>query len=718
MAYQSHTTSKGFEPINTLDPAQRASDKLYSQLERGEEYRKQNELSRIQSEKDNSIWKSLGAFSEKATQFAVKKKEEKDKKDFAEGLNLAFTEGFSKDAVIDFENTEKQIKDADTSIHKTASEYQKKGYSQEVVDRIKAMSPMKGYGYAQGLAQRAGAGYGMWLDEQLSNNDTLQIDLTAQGGRVVTPKTAQTNSEKAAVINELRKQYFAETGLAELNPILVNKYAFNDIRKYDGKIMAATRKQNRIEASLLEQTEINQQFDNDLISAEEDVQKNSLNNALLKLGTTVDDRDNKLGMSGAIDHVITHLKAKADAGELTDEMIDNLLSQKPTHAGGKTYGELTNFRTKLEEVRTYNYKAKVERNNARRKEKEEEGKQIEENFAEAVKEKGDGVFTDAELQWYADEYNSKTGNSGMPKFLEDYHTVEDEVRADEQEELERLRSRRGYLLKSDLVGLSYQTRNLYLDRVKEDKPLAEASLKGVTTETDALIKSFVSSATGIAMGDKSKSSPDFNRIYMRASADFEKVFMDKVRRGETIADAQEFAIAHVRDKLQVPAAGEKINAKTQLKDIPYNAPFEKKDRGSQAWHISIARDQIKADVRVLDTEVLVGSDEYLEELKNNIDNGNETIPSYYKVISDSFPNLTDWELADMQLKASGHPGLNPNPVVEELNNLPELKRYFYYRLTPNRVQQNIGKTEDINSPQEISYFNRNQDVLLPGLSIA
>ena len=71
MAYQSHLTSKGFEPINTLDPAQRASDKLYSQLERGEEYRHQNELSRIQSEKDNSIWKSLGAFSNKATDIAV-----------------------------------------------------------------------------------------------------------------------------------------------------------------------------------------------------------------------------------------------------------------------------------------------------------------------------------------------------------------------------------------------------------------------------------------------------------------------------------------------------------------------------------------------------------------------------------------------------------------------------------------------------------------------
>ena len=718
MAYQSHLTSKGFEPINTLDPAQRASDKLYSQLERGEEYRHQNELSRIQSEKDNSIWKSLGAFSEKATQIAVVQKEKKDKKDFAEGLNLAFTEGFSKDAVIDFENTEKQIKDADTSIHKTAAEYQKKGYSQEVVDRIKAMSPWKAYGYAQGLAQRAGEGYGLWLDEQLSNNDTLQVDLTAIGGRVVTPKTAQTNSEKAAVINELRKQYFAETGLAELNPILVNKYAFNAIRTYDGKIMAATRKQNRIEASILEQTEINQQFDNDLISADEDVQKNSLNNALLKLSTTVDDQDNKLGMSGAFDHVITHLKAKADAGELNNADIDKLLEQKPTHAGGQKYKDLSNFRTKLEEVKNYNTAAKNRIINANLKEKENEGKIIKGNFKEAVKEKGQGVFTDAELQWYADEYNRVTGNSGMPQFLTNYDTVEDIIRQGEVEELERLRSRRKYLLESDLVGMSYQTRNKYLDRVRQDQPIAEASLKGVTTETDALIKSFVSTATGIAIGDKSKSSPDFNRIYMRASADFEKIYMDQVRAGVSIADAQNNAIVQVREKLKVPAAGEKINAKIQLKDIPYNAPFEKKDVSNEVYKVQMGRNQIDVDPRVIDTQVLEGSEEHLEVLKNNIEKGITTIPSYYKAVSASFPNLNDWELADKQLKASGHKGLNPNPITEELNNLPYLKRSFYYRSTPNRVQQNIGKTEDINNPQEISYFNRNQDVLLPGLSIA
>lgn len=708
MAYQSHLTSKGFEPINTLDPAQRASDKLYSQLERGEEYRHQNELSRIQSEKDNSIWKSLGAFSKKATDIAVLQKEKKDKKDFAEGLNLAYIEGFSKDAVIDFENTEKQIKAADKSIHQTAANYQKKGYSQEVVDRIKAMSPQKAYGYATGLAQRAGSGYGTWLDEQLSNNDTLQIDLTAQGGRIVTPKTAQTNSEKAAVINELRKQYFDETGLSELNPILVNKYAFNDIRKYDGKIMAATRKQNRIEASLLEQADINQQFDNDL----------DLNQALLKLSTTVDDRDNKLGMSGAFDHVITHLKAKADAGELTDEMIDNLLDQEPTHAGGKKYKELTNFRTKLEEVRTYNRKAIVERGNARRAEKAEEGRVIEENFEEAVKEKGDGFFTDAELQWYADEYNRVTGKSGMPDFLTKYNTVEDEVRADEEEKLERLRSRRKYLLESDLVGMSYQTRNKYLDRVQQDKPLAEASLKGVTAESDGLIKSFISTATNIAIGESSKSSPDFNRIYIRAIDDFEKVYMEQVRAGVPLAEAQNNAIVHVREKLGVPASGQKLDKQLKLSEIPYNEGFKKTDIGSQVYQVSMGRSQIIDDSRVIDTQVLVGSEEHLEVLKNNLEKGITSIPTYYKLVSDEFPKLSDWELADKQLKASGHPGLDPNPIAEELDNLPELKRYFYYRLTPNRVQQNIGKTEDINSPQEISYFNRNQDVLLPGLSIA
>ena len=718
MAYQSHLTSKGFEPINTLDPAQRASDKLYSQLERGEEYRHQNELSRIQAEKDNSIWKSLGAFSEKATQFALKKKEEKDKKDFAEGLNLAYTEGFSKDAVIDFENTEKQIKDADASIHKTASEYQKKGYSQEVVDRIKAMSPWKAYGYAQGLAQRAGEGYGLWLDEQLSNNDTLQVDLTAIGGRVVTPKTAQTNSEKAAVINELRKQYFAETGLAELNPILVNKYAFNAIRKYDGKIMAATRKQNRIEASILEQAEINQQFDNDLISADKDVQENSLNNALLKLSTTVDDQDNKLGMSGAFDHIITHLKAKADAGELNNADIDKLLEQKPTHAGGQKYKDLSNFRTKLLKVKNYNTAAINRIINANLKEKENEGKIIEGNFREASKEKGQGVFTDAELQWYADEYNRVTGKSGMPKFLSDYHTVDDEARLQEKKMLDNIKDFRGYLLKSDLNNVSQQTRLEYLDRVREDQPLAEASLKGVTSESDSLIKSYISTATNIAIGESSKSSPDFNRIYMRAIDDFEKVYMDQVRAGVPLAEAQNNAIAHVREKLGVPPSGQKLDKQLKLSEIPYNKGFEKTDMSSQVYQVNMGRVQIVDNPDVIQSSVLLGSEEHLEVLKNNIEKGTNVIPSYYKVVADSFPNLSYWELADKQLKASGHKGLVPNPVTEELNNLPYLKRSFYYRSTPNRVQQNIGKTEDINNPQEISYFNRNQDVLLPGLSTA
>ena len=139
---------------------------------------------------------------------------------------------------------------------------------------------------------------------------------------------------------------------------------------------------------------------------------------------------------------------------------------------------------------------------------------------------------------------------------------------------------------------------------------------------------------------------------------------------------------------------------------------------SQVYQVNMGRVQIVDNPDVIQSSVLLGSEEHLEVLKNNIEKGTNVIPSYYKVVADSFPNLSYWELADKQLKASGHKGLVPNPITEELNNLPELKRYFYYRSTPNRVQQNIGKTEDINNPQEISYFNRNQDVLLPGLSIA
>ena len=700
---QSYLQRGSYNPRNTTDPS---TDRTYNQLFTNLDRKESQDLKAALSAGDGL--KQLAAFSKTAGEAVVRGIEKKAKKDYAEGLALAYEQDAPQSSWDAYNEEKGKLKAADVEIEKYAAKQQKLGISQEVVHKIKNMSKWKAYGLATGLAKNASLDYADFLEGEFTTNDTLKVLLP--DGREITPKTAKTNAEKAAVLSALRNQFFEDNSLTDINPMILGEHAFPTMKKVDSGIMAGVRKQNRIEEGTNDRNTLYETL------GDEDF---NFNDYLLSGQSTTGEDGKAMGYAAFFDETIDKLKELADAGKLDDAWIDKILNQKPTHANGKKkYKDLDNYANRLIALKTYNSNAQSKIRSAIDANDQAAGWQIEKNFEKAALEKGQEVFTDEELEWWADEYSSVTGDGEFPDFLKDYRTVDEAERAEEVKQLEKLRSDRGYLLESDLVGLSYQTKNKYLDRVQQDKPLAEASLKGVTQETDGLIQGFISTATNISIGESSKSSPTFNRIYMRAIADFEKVFMDQVRAGTPIAEAQNNAIVHVRDKLKVPAAGSNKSIKIQLNDLEYNAPFQKIDISEQVYKVNMGRDQIDVDPRVIDTQVLAGSEDHLEVLKNNIEKGITTIPSYYKAVSDSFPKLTDWELADKQLKASGHPGLDPNPVVEELNNLPELKRYFYYRLTPNRVQQNIGKTEDINNPQEISYFNRNQDVLLPGLSIA
>ena len=700
---QSYLQRGSYNPRNTTDPS---TDRTYNQLFTNLDRKESQDLQAALGAGDGL--KQLAAFSKTAGEAVVRGIEKKAKKDYAEGLALAYEQDVPQSSWDAYNEEKGKLKAADVEIEKYAAKQQKLGVSQEVVHKIKNMSKWKAYGLATGLAKNASLDYADFLEGEFTTNDTLKVLLP--DGREITPKTAKTNAEKAAVLSALRNQFFEENDLTDINPMILGEHAFPTMKKVDSGIMAGVRKQNRIEEGTNDRNTLYETL------GDEDF---NFNDYLLSGQSTTGEDGKPMGYAAFFDETIDKLKELADAGKLDDAWIDKILEQKPTHANGKKkYKDLDNYANRLIALKTYNSNAQKKIRNAIDANDQAAGWQIEKNFEKAALEKGQEVFTDEELEWWADEYSSVTGDGEFPDFLKEYRTVDEAERSEEVKQLEKLRSDRGYLLESDLVGLSYQTKNKYLDRVKEDQPLAEASLKGVTQETDGLIQGFISTATNISIGESSKSSPTFNRIYMRAIADFEKVFMDQVRAGTPIAEAQNNAIVHVRDKLKVPAAGSNKAIKIQLNDLEYNAPFQKIDMSEQVYQVSMGRSQIIDDSRVIDTQVLVGSEEHLEVLKNNLEKGITSIPTYYKLVSDEFTQLSDWELADKQLKASGHPGLETNPIAEELDNLPELKRYFYYRLTPNRVQQNIGKTEDINSPQEISYFNRNQDVLLPGLSIA
>ena len=92
---------------------------------------------------------------------------------------------------------------------------------------IRGMSGWKQYGYAMGMAQMAGVNYPAFY-EQAKATTTINLN-----GREVTYDTAQDSAERAAVEASIRMQYLRS--YANINPALLNKYMFPQMRRHEAK---------------------------------------------------------------------------------------------------------------------------------------------------------------------------------------------------------------------------------------------------------------------------------------------------------------------------------------------------------------------------------------------------------------------------------------------------------------------------------------------------
>ena len=687
---------------------------FYNELLQNEDSRHRNQLNVIDSKLEAiKPWTDL---SEKASKLAFDLGEKRAKKQQVQGSIQANMDGIAKERLNNYYKTKQNLHQADININNEIVKLDNQGVSANLISKMKDMSKNMSFGYAEQMATQAADHYPTWLDAQLSGNDQLEVEVN---GRKFKVNEAQTEAELTASLAALKEVYFEISGLSEFNELIVHDKAWDKLNKAENTLIKAKQKDDRIKRGVVDTINATQKFksDGDYVALVASLSATWNGNGDLNRFAGGKEQALKIFEDVATDPNMSYeeLHIIINGDPEAEPPIKGIKDQVPGHMGEKSYGEFDEGF--IAELNLINERARNQRTKDELANVADIENNLSLNFQQAVKDKGEEYFTEEELQWWNDEYTRLTGKSGPPQYTQTYVSVEDADIEELEKDLKETRARRKYLLMSDLAGLPTSLVNKYLTQVRDDVPLAQAAVKGASQDADNMVKSYIATAVGLDKGDEGKSSPEFNRIYLRAKPDFERVYMNQIVAGESEATALNNALVHVRDTLGLSATGERTG-KFKLNNSPYAKPFKKIDQSMMTYQVNMGREQINADPRVIDTQVLAGSEEHLEVLKNNLEKGITTIPRYYKVVSDSYPELSDWELADKQLKASGHPGLEPNPIAEELDNLPELKRYFYYRSTPKRVQQNIGKTEDINNPQEISYFNRNQDVLLPGLSTA
>ena len=193
---QSYLQRGSYNPRNTTDPS---TDRTYNQLFTNLDRKESQDLQAALGAGDGL--KQLAAFSKTAGEAVVRGIEKKAKKDYAEGLALAYEQDVPQSSWDAYNEEKGKLKAADVEIEKYAAKQQKLGVSQEVVHKIKNMSKWKAYGLATGLAKNASLDYADFLEGEFTTNDTLKVLLP--DGREITPKTAKTNAEKAAVLSAL-----------------------------------------------------------------------------------------------------------------------------------------------------------------------------------------------------------------------------------------------------------------------------------------------------------------------------------------------------------------------------------------------------------------------------------------------------------------------------------------------------------------------------------
>ena len=225
---QTYATDKAFAPIHVTDNsdvmAKNAADlnqsmEVYGQMQRRND---QTKINNAKQSGDGLV--ALSKFSKTLGDHLIKEKQQQNQRDLEEGMALAYTDGVSPESQQLFEQEEAELIETDSQIREVGGKLPESTLP-DVRRGVSNLSGWKGYGFAQGMAQKGAAEYPM-VYQQLARD----VEVTV-GGKAITLNTATSAPERAAVEGEIRRRFLQQ--YAGMNTNLLAKYLFPQMRKYE-----------------------------------------------------------------------------------------------------------------------------------------------------------------------------------------------------------------------------------------------------------------------------------------------------------------------------------------------------------------------------------------------------------------------------------------------------------------------------------------------------
>ena len=634
--------------------------------------------------------KALTKFSNTLLNKVVENQKKRNEEDRLKYLNKGFEEGWSQSLLDEFSNDVDKLKEDKQYFEDTANDLRAQGADFEAVDEVLKMNPWQTYGYAQGLAKAAAERYPTWLEEQMMTNDTFKVQV---GNISFTPKNAEGLAQKRAALSALRTEFLRVSGVAGLNPGLLEESAFKQMRKDEGELMGKYKKAYRRERSLQIQNDLYSKFetDNDLVSL------------LDGLARTFDNEGNEyLGYAGAWGLVDQHMTKRFDAGTMTEDQLEAILDGKPSHGGGKTFRELYPTKAaKWEEERDNQETKNLDDKLANQK---AEGKKIISDWRQFVitQRKQGQPITEAHLTKTAEIYKNVTGQEA--DFLKDFKTREDMDDIQARKQLKELRKQRGFLIIEDLTPYSGDIYQEFIGLVKQDEPLSKNSEDLKTAER--LIKGLTNDKTELSGDDRN--SYEYELFYTNALEDYKAIRKDQIIKGLSPSQAHTYAIGQVRDNAKLGERDESIYSKDNFQ-VDLEGTWEQRE------DLGKAMKELAKDPSLYNVVQIPDIDTYIEQAEKFRDQGGE-IPEFFELLAMKFPRLTAFDIMNGQLRARG---LEPiaKPLTEQLIDLedPDFQRLLRHNPTPLSINQANIEAEEKAGVSEGGFDN--SYYVIPGLQL-
>ena len=660
--YQGSAQSVGFNPTAITSPTELIDRNQAGQLRSFEaalamERQNLDAVNATKLRNQQYEINQLANFSQSLSDMLMVEAEKKNEADMQEGLMMAYMDGLDPAETMAFDIAEGYLKQQDEGIQAYGDAVQASGAPFMGVQQVRNLSGWKQYGYAMGLAQNAASSYGDAIQQMLAE---LPASMSA--------------SEKAVYLSNARAAYFKQSGIMNINPALLNKYAFPGMREVDAQILNRWRKQDEDAAK------------EEIIAEGQQV---LLADPTANFGKAIDT----LTRSG-----MTRGAARAQALKWVESSteIDDIGSSL-SWDGKMTWAE--KYPAEFREARREAVKRESGNYDIAQAELQLEGKQWYDQVSEMWEQ---NPPTDEEVA-AADRYMQDTFNGWSDPRLDKWkaRTTDAEAAKFYDSQFDSL-DRAGMLTEAMLNDpqVPKAVRDRYLNNAKmQDKARTEApEFKAHMSQIEKDVKR-LAGIQGLEPG-----GPGVELAVAKAQSKFQKDMMAAMQSG-TMSPTQAADNAYALFKQQTDLAENQdpnIQKRSDYYYDPTDGFINVIPKGtSQGWtkHLSAVNSALNTKgSNALDSHRLI-PEATMKEAMTKINSPNYVYPPIATYISNQLGGtISPWEVMNRQAQAMGLGELPPNPRLQQITQgmRPEFVRMLSYKPSYNSVTRAYASTGAFN----------------------